>query len=253
MPELGYGSFVHNIRAPYRVFALEGIRIASVAHGTRFTVAVTETGLVYSFGWGDGCLGHEQGNEDNGFLPKRIEALDGIHVASVAAGEYHALALTRCGRVYSWGDLVRPQLGLVHSFNDDGDGSHTNHVDCGIPQLIPALLGQRVRAIAAGAYASFAVTDTGALHTMGDNEHGNLGYGDMRDRNAPALVQGLNGIYVVAVSAHDEHTLASAADGRVYAFGKGLELGISQGGEGEEGTEATHSPRRISGLVCMVA
>jgi alpha-tubulin suppressor-like RCC1 family protein len=67
------------------------------------------------------------------------------------------------------------------------------------------------------------------------------------------LVQGLHGICVVAVSATVEHTLALAADGSVLVFGKGRGLGIGQGGEGEEDIEATHSPRRISGLVCMVS
>jgi alpha-tubulin suppressor-like RCC1 family protein len=67
-------------------------------------VAVTEAGAVYSFGRADGRPGHEEIDEEEGmFLPKRIEALDGAHVATVAAGVSHALALTRCGRVYLWG------------------------------------------------------------------------------------------------------------------------------------------------------
>jgi hypothetical protein len=48
--ELGYGSFVHDSQVPYRVFALAGVRVVSVAAGNRFTVAVTEAGAVYSFG-----------------------------------------------------------------------------------------------------------------------------------------------------------------------------------------------------------
>jgi alpha-tubulin suppressor-like RCC1 family protein len=80
------------------------MRIASVAVGDSFTVAVTEAGAVYSFKCGDGHLGHGRGDAEVGvFVPKRIEALDGIHVATAAAGRVHAFALTRCGRVYSWG------------------------------------------------------------------------------------------------------------------------------------------------------
>jgi hypothetical protein len=57
--------------------------------------------------------------EENVFLPKRIEALDGIHVATVAAESFHALALVLCGRnrrVYSWGARDRhghPKLGSL--------------------------------------------------------------------------------------------------------------------------------------------
>jgi alpha-tubulin suppressor-like RCC1 family protein len=76
IPELGYGMFVPDCRAPYRVFALEGVRITSVTVGWEFTMAVTEAGAVYSFEVGDGRLGHGEGNENEGvFLPKRIEAL----------------------------------------------------------------------------------------------------------------------------------------------------------------------------------
>jgi alpha-tubulin suppressor-like RCC1 family protein len=127
-------------------------------------------------------------------------------------------------------------------------------MDCGIPQLITALLGQRARAIAAGFFKSCAVTVTGALYTWGSSHCGSLGHEDARDRNVPTLVQGLHNIRVVAVSAHFRHTLVLAADGSVYAFGKGRGMGINQGceGEGEEGNELTHCPQRIPGLVCMV-
>jgi alpha-tubulin suppressor-like RCC1 family protein len=39
---------------PHHVLAFEGMRIASVAVGGGFTLAVTEDGAVYSFGRGDG-------------------------------------------------------------------------------------------------------------------------------------------------------------------------------------------------------
>lgn len=67
---------------------------------------------------------------------------------------------------------------------------------------------------------------------------------DVRSRNVPTLVQGLQDICVVGVSMHDSHTLALAADGSVYAFGKGPWLGIAGG--------MTHSPPKIPGLVCAV-
>jgi alpha-tubulin suppressor-like RCC1 family protein len=140
--ELGYGRFVHDFGAPHRVLAFEGVRIASVAVGTWFTVAVTEAGAVSSFGMGDGRLGHGIGGADVGvFLPKRIEALDGIHVVTVAADRFHALALTRCGRVYSWGawynDCDIMVLGLGSDIDDDvswlagsGEGTRAQHRGC---------------------------------------------------------------------------------------------------------------------------
>jgi alpha-tubulin suppressor-like RCC1 family protein len=253
LPELGYGSFVHDLGVPHRVLALEGVRIASVAVGVGFTVAVTEAGAVYSFGVADGRLGHghEGRDEDEDvFLPRRIEALDGIHIRTVAAGKHHTLALTWCGKVYTWGAIDRdsPLHDLGSESNGGGDGDNRNDEHFFNPQLVTALVG--VRAIAAGPCMSCAVTVAGALYTLGDNEHGNLGHGDVRSRNRPTLVQGLQGICIVAVSIDLWHTLVLAADGSVYSFRKGLGLGIS--GEGGEVLSSAHTPQEFPGLVCMV-
>jgi hypothetical protein len=227
VPELGYGSFVHDLRAPYRVFALEGTRMSSVAVGTGFTVAVTEAGAVFSFGMNDACLGHGEGNEEQGvFLPKRIEALDGLRVASVAAGHSQALALTECGLLYSWGVVEDGDLGKAELGRGTDDNTGDEKIEYAIPQLVTAFLGKRVRAIAAGIRTSYAVTDTGELYTWGANIFSQLGHGDEGRRDRPTLVQGLGGIRVVGVSIYLRHALALAADGSVYLFGEGPGLGV---------------------------
>jgi alpha-tubulin suppressor-like RCC1 family protein len=197
VPELGHGRILRDFAAPHRVLAFEKVRIASVALGTGFTVAVTEAGAGFSFGTGDGRLGHREGDENVGvFLPKRIEALHGIHVVAVAAGASHALALTRCGRVYTWG--AEGPFSPVHGLGNDNDDLDSE-LHC-VPQLITVLLGKRVQTIAAGPCMSCAVTDAGALFTWGRNRFGNLGHGDVCDRDWPKLVQGLRSVRVVGVS-----------------------------------------------------
>jgi len=60
-----------------------------------FTLAVTDAGAVFSFGYSRyGALGH--GSLEAEVLPRRIEALaqTGRRFVAVAAGEGHALALT---------------------------------------------------------------------------------------------------------------------------------------------------------------
>jgi alpha-tubulin suppressor-like RCC1 family protein len=192
---------------------------------------------------GDGRLGHGKGDASQPvFLPKRIEALHGVHVTSVAAGESHALALTSRGRVYPWG--ANGHESIVHSLGKNSDSSNGN-ADYFVPMLVPpALLGECVRAIAAGVDVSCAVTKSGALYTWGDNTYGSLGHGDVRDRRSLTLVRGLRGVRVLGVSIHDAHTLAVTADGSVYAFGEGPGLGLSQ--------DEALSPTRIPGLVGMV-
>jgi alpha-tubulin suppressor-like RCC1 family protein len=188
VPELGHGLFFHGFGVPRRVRVFAGVRIASVAAGCGFTVAVTEAGAVFSFGMADGRLGHGRDDEEEHvYFPKRIEALDGIHVAIVAVGVSHALALTRCGRVYSWG--AQGGESPVHGLGNDSDGSSDGdeRIDCDyfIPRVIKSLLGNRVRAIAAGEHMSCAVTEAGALYTWGENGYGNLGHGQTRHQNKP--------------------------------------------------------------------
>jgi alpha-tubulin suppressor-like RCC1 family protein len=215
-------------------------------------MAVTEAGEVYSFGIHDGRLGHGEPDGEALSVPKRIDALDGIHVATVAAGDRHALALTVYGRVYSWGAAGHDGhvYGLGYGSDDGGDGNNVADDSLCIPKLITALLGGRVRAVAAGSQLPCAVTDAGALYTWGRNDTGSLGHGDARDRNRPTLVTALHGIRMEGVSIHDMHTLALAADGSVYAFGEGPWLGVNR--VGEEADAATHSPQRIQKIVCMV-
>jgi E3 ubiquitin-protein ligase HERC4 len=174
--ELGYGNHIHEAGVPCRVSGLKGERIDSVAVGNHFTVAVTEAGLVYSFGRGDGRIGHGGRELEEVYLPKRIDALNGVHVVSVAAGSWHALALTRCGRVHSWGDNEEGNLELGRENSSHG----VNDLDHSIPLVVTALVGERVRAIAAGPSMSCAVTDAGALFTWGRNRFGNLGHGDVQ-------------------------------------------------------------------------
>jgi alpha-tubulin suppressor-like RCC1 family protein len=230
------------------------MRIASVAVGSGFTVVVTEAGAAYSFGMGGGRLDHGRGDEtEHLFVPKRIEALDRFHVVTVAAGGFQALALTRCGRVYSWSRYggFTPVHGLGLDSDDSAGGDPSSDMYVG-SHVITALLGKRVRAVAAGPNISCAVTDAGALYTWGDNEHGNLGQGDLRLRDKPKPVRALDGICVVGVSLHDKQTLALAADGSVYAFGVGPGLGLGRGGENGEVDEAKRIPRRIPNLSCLV-
>jgi alpha-tubulin suppressor-like RCC1 family protein len=85
--------------SPKCVTALKEERVGSVVIGLGFALVTTEAGAVFSFGQGSyGSLGH--GDDETHILPKRVEALDGVHVAAVATGGYQSLALTACGRVF---------------------------------------------------------------------------------------------------------------------------------------------------------
>jgi len=197
---------------PRSVEALSEERVVGVALGYGFTLAVTDAGVVFSFGHSDSCaLGH--GSLEAEVLPRRIEALarKGRRVVAVAAGGFHALALTGEGELYGWGDA---------SANGHGRVKLT-------PRRVAALIGERVKLMDARHDASSAVTEKDELFTWSsDGSYYNLGHGVDTPQATPKRVEGVGGARIAAVAIGGYHTLAADEDGVVCAFGQSLALGF---------------------------
>ena len=188
---------------PKRVDALSQDRVVGVAFGLTFTLAVTDAGAVFSFGFTG--LGH--GSLESEILPRRIEALTQTRrrFVAVAAGDHHALALTEEGELYGWGDACA---------NGHGGEERT-------PRRVAALLGERVRIIDARLDASCAVTEKGELFTWSSSGTCyNLSHGVDTPQDTPKRVEGLGGARVTAVAIGGYHTLAADEDGVVWGFGE---------------------------------
>jgi alpha-tubulin suppressor-like RCC1 family protein len=83
-----------------------GVRVRRVCAGMFVAAAIGEAGELFSWGLGvQRRLGH--GDSENQPSPKRVEALRGVWVSSIALGHGHALALTEDGLVYAWGTNER--------------------------------------------------------------------------------------------------------------------------------------------------
>jgi Regulator of chromosome condensation (RCC1) repeat/IPT/TIG domain len=87
---------------------------AGVACGNNFTVVVTTSGEVWSFGEsGSGQLGNGQKcKSDSPQLCIAACPSSGSKFVAIAAGWAHSLALTADGSVYAWGLNFRGQLGI---------------------------------------------------------------------------------------------------------------------------------------------
>jgi len=174
---------------------------------------VTDAGAVFSFGFEQyGKLGH--GSLESEVLPRRIQALadTGRRFVAVAAGCYHALALTEKGHVYGWGD------GLD---NGHGQEQHT-------PQQVAALLGEPVKLVYAYGFYSCAVTETGELYIWGRGSSFHLGHGVAAPQMTPKRVEALSRVNVAAAAIGTGHTFVADEDGMVWAFGKRAALGLSE-------------------------
>lgn len=110
--QLGFIDLVSRIK-PQRLKAFPSrLQVSKVVCGSRFTVAMTSNGHLYSWGRGDdGQLGH--GNLISEYVPRIIDALTEaqVEVVDVAARGSHVLALCATGLVYTWGFGDEGQLG----------------------------------------------------------------------------------------------------------------------------------------------
>jgi len=218
---LGYAQDSHTEfqLTPKWVEALSEDRVVGVALGCGFTLAVTNAGVVFSFGYSEeGALGPcSLGAE---VLPRRIEALaqTGRRFVAVAAGSMHALALTDEGELYGWG--------LANLSGHDRDEP--------TPLQLTALVGRRVKLVCAGAVSSCAVTEKGEVFTWGCGRHGKLGHGDSDHQVAPKRVVGLSGVKVAGAAMGETHTLVADEDGVVWAFGERAALGLGDPDEDED-------------------
>ena len=104
------------VSRPQRVFTLEQQTITQVACGAFHTLATDLNGHI--FAWGSNSKGQL------GFLspgtaavvvetPSVVEDLRGVYMSSVACGEYHSLALSSDGCVFSWGCNKYGKLGRI--------------------------------------------------------------------------------------------------------------------------------------------
>lgn len=130
-------------KVPEKVDKLRGLEVCKVECGSQFSVALTRTGAIYTWGKGDyQRLGH--GTDDHVRTPKRVVGLEGKKIVTFACGSLHCIACTDTGDVYTWGDNDEGQLG----------DATTNAIPR--PRLVATLDGKRINRVACGSAHSIA-------------------------------------------------------------------------------------------------
>ncbi|GLC44604.1 hypothetical protein PLESTB_001324500 [Pleodorina starrii] len=217
--QLGLGH-TNDCLSPQRVVALQGERVRSVACGSEHSLAATESGAVFAWGWGRyGNLG--DGESQDRYLPTRVVGLEGVRVVSAECGWRHSAVVSEDGRVFTFGWSKYGQLG------------HGDHLDRTRPCQVAALRHCRITTVAGGWRHTMAADSAGNLYAWGWNKFGQLGLGDMDDRSVPTRVAtgALAGQQVALLACGWRHTLCVTATGRVYSWGRGVN---GQLGHGEE-------------------
>ncbi|GLH06927.1 Probable E3 ubiquitin-protein ligase HERC2 [Gryllus bimaculatus] len=130
-------------KIPLKIESLAGLGVIKVECGSQFSVALTRSGSVYTWGKGDyHRLGH--GTDDHVRRPRKVAALQGKKIVCIATGSLHCVACSDQGEVFTWGDNDEGQL---------GDGS-TNAIQR--PRLVVALQAKKITQVACGSAHTLA-------------------------------------------------------------------------------------------------
>jgi alpha-tubulin suppressor-like RCC1 family protein len=143
--------------SPKRVEALRGVRVCSVSSGALHALALAEDGVVYA--WGDNTHGALLGNPHAKYelLPKPVEALQGVRMGSIAAGQVRSYAWADTGELWFWGFDGHKTAPLGHG----------ERRSCPVPKLLESLRGIRVDAVATGQGHTLALVEDGSVYSWG--------------------------------------------------------------------------------------
>ena len=148
------------------------LRFEQVSCTCYHVLAVTTGGALFSWGCGNsGQLGH--GSTEDNDVPRLVRALEGVPIASAAAGGRSSLALARSGEMWSWGE----GLALGHG----GDGNSRQLLPTVIEELPP---GASVLRIAAGGNMAACIRTDGTTLSWG-----RFCYTDATETNTPTLLE----------------------------------------------------------------
>ncbi|KYN28946.1 X-linked retinitis pigmentosa GTPase regulator like protein [Trachymyrmex cornetzi] len=202
---LGTGSSVLRYGTPHAIcfFKSMKIEVFSVSCGHCHTLAVTNNGI---YAWGSSQFGQlGLGKVLQCSSPELVTSLAQEIIVDAVAGQYHSVALTADGRIFTWGWGVHGQLG------------HGNTDEKATPSLVKALLGVVVCCISAGYAHTLALSIDGVVYAFGCNILGQLGTGDNTKSSVPIKISLPDRITLISTGYF--HNLAVSITNKLYIWG----------------------------------
>ncbi len=216
--QLGIEGDSSNVSAPTLVEGLRDKNVIDVKAGREFSVVLTESGSVYTFGANAKLqLGYNSTSDTNA-TPLPVDIADNVFVTAISVGQSSVSAIDADGKLYMWGDDSEYQLGA--------DKQPT------LPREFTTTKTQAsFVASAFGAKYSAHLLSDGTIGFLGLNKNGEYGNGTTTDDGSKVLkvTAAPAGATIVAVAAADQQTVVLTREGKVYTAG--LVIGSDDSGE----------------------
>ncbi|XXH01343.1 hypothetical protein Hte_007701 [Hypoxylon texense] len=202
----------------------QDVKWAQIVGSDCASFALTSDGKV--FGWGTflgqgGIIGFRYGTDadpeyvDIQKTPRQIPEL--VSIKKLAAGSNHVLALSKDGKVYSWGSGEHGQLGRRVDPSDDRAGLKPGVVN---PMN---MAGAKITKLACGSDTSFAISANGKAFSWGLNDFGQLG--NPQKAIGAGVVQAaphqiLEGLHIVDIAGGQKHAICLTDNGEIHGWGR---------------------------------
>nr|KYP55805.1 putative E3 ubiquitin-protein ligase HERC5 [Cajanus cajan] len=211
-----------------------GVKITSVAVGGRHSLALSDVGQVWGWGYGgEGqlglgsrikmvssphlipCIESASGKDKSSAFHQGSSAgaqgsnVPGSFVMEIACGGRHSVVITDAGALLTFG------WGL---YGQCGQGSNADQLR---PTLVPSLLGTKVEKIAAGLWHTLCVTVNGHIYAFGGNQFGQLGTGSDQPETSPRQLDAsrFENKHSRIVSCGARHSALLTDDGSLFTWG----------------------------------
>ncbi|KAB7497263.1 Secretion-regulating guanine nucleotide exchange factor [Armadillidium nasatum] len=212
--QVGNGTQVRAVPNFESIRGLEDHKVVSVACGWIHSVALTSRGQV----WVWGSNSHSQLGLPTNEVPfsSLPICLDISEAVSIAAGLRHTVIATKEGRVYSWGQGQKGQLGHLDT---EGKMIKTQTT----PRVVEPL-EMKVKKVACGQNTTYAITNEGEVLAWGDNKWGQLAHDPVNVSffTCPLTIPSnyFGGLRAVWMQAGWTHCAVGLSSGQIYMWGR---------------------------------
>ena len=181
---------------------LAGKKIVKIAAGQGHSLALTDDGMVYTWGRNDtGQLGNNATTD--AMLPVAVTVtgtpMSNKTIVEIASGARHSLAIDSSGKVYAWGHNGSGQLG------------NNSTVNALTPVAVQAPADKNIIQVSGSGWlgaSSSALTSNGVVYSWGRDFDGQLGDGTNNDSYVPVITT----INLVDTPSIPTHVMAKPGD-----------------------------------------